>query len=187
MTRATRTDDAARVTLAELLAAIAVLAVLMTGMLGILEHGHRAYAMGAARVEAQQSARAALARLAADIRRAGAGGLDFDAISIAEPQRIMLHHDEDGDGLLASNGETVVWRLAGTTLRRAAGGGAQPVVDGVEHFALTYFDAADAPTTSPVAARSVGITLTTRSQHSLLRSGRPGAFVVATRVRLRNR
>lgn len=173
-------------TLAELLAAIAVFGVLMTGMLGILEQGHRAYAVGAARVEAQQSGRAALARLAADLRRAGAGGSGFDAISIAERQRVMLHQDTDGDGLLAGNGETVVWRLTDGTLRRAAGGGAQPVVDGVEQFTLTYFDAADAPTTSPPDVRSVDITLTTRSLHSL-RSGRPAAFVVATRVRLRNR
>jgi hypothetical protein len=175
------------VTLAELLAGIAVLALLMTGMLGILEQGHRAYFIGAARVDAQQSARAALARLAADIRRAGAGGLGFDAVSIAEPQRVMLHQDMDGDELLVSNGETVVWLLAGATLRRAAGGGAQPVADGVEQFALTYFDAADAPTTSPAAVRSIDITLTTRSLHSLLPGARPGAFVVATRVRLRNR
>ena len=174
-------------TLAELLAAIAVLALLMTGMLGILEHGHRAYATSAARVEAQQNTRAALARLAAELRRAGAGSAGFDAISIAEPQRIMLHHDADGDGLIAGNGETIVWRLVGTTLRRAAGGGAQPVVDGVEQFVLTYFDAADAPTTSPAAVRSIGITLATRSQYALPRGGRPGAFVVATRVRLRNR
>jgi type II secretory pathway component PulJ len=170
------------VTLADLLTSITVVSVLMAGMLGILEQGERAYAMGAARVEAQQNARVALTRLAADIRGAGGGGRAFDAISIAEPQRLVLHQDADGNGLLAASGETVVWRLSGTTLRRAAGGGAQPMLDGVEHFALTYFDAADTATTSPAAVRSVGITLTTRSQHARLQT-----FVVATRVRLRNR
>jgi type II secretory pathway component PulJ len=175
------------VTLAELLTSITVLGVLMAGMLGILEQGQRAYAMGAARVEAQQNARVALTRLAADIRGAGAGFGDFDAISVVEPQRLMLHQDVDGDGLLVSSGETVMWRLSGSTLRRSAGAGAQPVLDGVEHFVLTYFDAADAPTTVPAAVRSVGITLTTRSSHAGPRVGRAEAFVVATRVRLRNR
>jgi hypothetical protein len=170
------------VTLAELLTSIAVLGLLMAGMLGILEQGHRAYAMGAARVEAQQNARVALTRLVADIRAAGGGSRGFDAIAIAEPQRLMLHQDTDGDGLLIGSGETVVWRLSGATLRRSAGGGAQPVLDGVEHFALTYFDAADVATTSPAAVRSVGITLATRSMHAGVRGG---AF--ATRVRLRNR
>jgi hypothetical protein len=77
-----------------------------------------------------------------------------------------------------------MWRLTGATLRRATGAGAQPVLDGVEHFALTYFDGAGAITTSAAAARSVGIALTTRSA---ARSGRTEAFVIATRVRLRNR
>jgi len=172
------------VTLAELLASIAVLSVLMAGTLGILEQGHRAWAMGAARVEAQQNARVALTRLVADIRSAGAGGGGFDAVSLAEPQRLILHQDIDGDGLLDGSGETVMWRLSGGTLRRAAGGGAQPVLDGVEHFTLTYFDAAGAATTSATAVRSVAITLATRST---LRSGRTEAFVVATRVRVRNR
>jgi len=175
------------VTLAELLTSITVLGVLMAGMLGILEHGQRVYAMGAARVEAQQNARVALTRLAADLRGAGSGGAAFDAISIAEPRRVMLHQDADGDGLLLASGETVLWRLDGTTLRRAAGAGAQPVLDGVEGFTLTYFDAADLPTTSPAAVRSVAITLTTRAQRARLPGVRPATFIVATRVRLRNR
>ncbi|MEX2147156.1 MAG: hypothetical protein WED01_09115 [Candidatus Rokuibacteriota bacterium] len=174
-------------TLAELLTSTAVLAVFMAGMLGLLEQGQRAYAMGAARVEAQQNARVALTRLAADIRGAGSGGAAFDAISIAEPHRVMLHQDADGDGLLLARGETVLWRLDGMTLRRAAGAGAQPVLDGVERLTLTYFDAADVPTTSPAAVRSVDITLTTRAQRTRLPGQRPATFSVATRIRLRNR
>jgi len=162
---------------------MAVLGVLMAGTLGILEQGQRAYATGATRVEAQQNARVALTRLAAEIRGAGRGGRGFDAISVAAPQRLKLHQDLNGDDLLTLSAETVTWRLGDTTLRRSAAGGAQPVLYGVEHFALTYFDGAGAVTTSPAAVRSVGITLSARSQ----RAGPAATFVIATRVRIRNR
>jgi hypothetical protein len=57
----------------------------------------------------------------------------------------VLHRDLDGDGLVSASGETITWRLTGATLRREAGAGAQPVVDGVRTFALDYLDAATAP------------------------------------------
>src|SRR2546426_516501 len=35
------------------------------------------------------------------------------------------------------------------------GGGAQPIIEGVRRFGLTYFDSAGAPTTDPSRVRSV--------------------------------
>jgi hypothetical protein len=179
--------DAARVTLAGLLTSIAVLGVLMGGMFSTLEQGQRAYAAGAARVDGQQNARIALARLAREIRTAGAGVSAFDAISIAEPQRVVLHHDVDGNGVIAGAAETTTWRVSGATLRRDAGGGAQPVVDGVERFVMTYFDVSGAPTSSPGDVRAVAIVLTTRPQRAPWREVNDVTFTVATHVRLRNR
>jgi type II secretory pathway component PulJ len=180
-------DDAARVTLAGLLTSMAVLGLLMGGMFGTLEQGQRAYALGAARVEGQQNARIAVARLAREIRTAGAGVSAFDAISVAEPHRVVLHRDVDGNGVIAGAAETTTWRLSGATLRRDAGGGAQPVVDGVEQFVLTYFDASGAPTSSPGDVRAIAIVLTTRPQHAVSREAGDATFTVSTHVRLRNR
>jgi len=52
---------------------------------------------------------------------------------------------------------TYILRLSETTLRRDAGGGAQPLAEGVRRFALFYLDGSGAPTTDPLRVVSVGI------------------------------
>jgi type II secretory pathway component PulJ len=173
------------VTLAELLVALATFALVATAALALLDQGHRAWLDGAARAEAQQSGRVALARLAAEIRHAGRGGRGFDAVAVAAPATIALQQDLDGDGVIAANGERVTWRLAGTILRRDAGGGAQPIVNGVTALALTYFDADGAPPASPADVRAVEIALVTRGETA--GPGATASTVLTTRVRLRNR
>jgi len=180
--------DAARVSLADLLVALATFGLVAAAAFTLLDEGQRAWAFGAARAEAQQNGRAALARLAGEIRNAGRGGHGFAAVAVAEPAEIVLQQDLDGDGIIFANGERVRWRLAGAILRRDAGGGAQPIVNGVRALTLTYFDAAGAPTTTPAAVRAVEIVLVTRPDSSV-----PGAaastasIVLTTGVRLRNR
>jgi type II secretory pathway component PulJ len=178
-------DDAARVSLADLLVGLAMFAVVGAAAFTLLDEGQRAWAFGMARAETQQSARVALARLSAEIRVAGRGGHGFDALAVATPDTIVLQQDLDGDGAIAANGERVTWRLVGTVLRRDAGGGLQPIVNGVRSFRLTYFDAAGAPTVAPAAVRSVEIALATRPDYSAV--GSTVETVLTTRVRLRNR
>ena len=168
-------------TLTELLVAIALLSTTLAATLTALEQGQRAYALGAARVEAQQNGRIALERLAREIRNGGAGGIGFDAISVAERQCVVLHVDQDGDGRADARGETITWRLAGTVLRRDDGGGAQPIVDGVRSLVLEYRDAAGRSTTIPGEVRTVVITLTT------VGTGGAGAMTLTTQTRLRAR
>jgi len=122
-----------------------------------------------------------LERLATEVRNAGAGGVGFDAISVAERERIVLHVDRDGDGRTTARDETITWRLAGTVLRRDAGGGAQPIVDGVRSLVLEYLDAARRPTAVPAEVRTVVITLTTEG------AGGIGALTLTTQTRLRTR
>jgi type II secretory pathway component PulJ len=175
-------------TLAELLVASAVLGLVLSGTFLALDQGYQAYAFGAARVESQQSARAALARMAHDVRvMAGGGSHGFAPIALAEPQRLMLQYDKNHDGIIAGTGETITWRLDGTILRRDAGGGGQPVINGVRGLLLTYFDADGAPTTTPEVVRSVEIRLTTGPDHAPRRKGWTIGATVATRVRVRNR
>lgn len=174
------------VSLADLLTALAIMGLMLAGTFTLLHHGQRTYAEGAARIEAQQNARIALDRLAREIRQAGRGDgpAGVPAISVAEPTRIVLHADLDGDGVVADRRETITWRVAAGVLRRDAGGGAQPIVEGVRDLTLAYRDERGAPTTDPAAVRSVRISLTTGAD------GAPGALLaitVTTEVRLRNR
>jgi type II secretory pathway component PulJ len=178
-------DDAARVTLAELLVALVALGLVAAAALTLLDEGQRAWAFGTARAETQQSARVAMARLVAEIRVAGRGGQSFDAVAVAAPGEIVLQQDLDGDGVIVANGERVTWRLAGTVLRRDAGGGLQPIVNGVRSLSLTYFDAAGAPASGLAAVRSVEIVLVTGPDYSVI--GPTASTVLTTRVRLRNR
>lgn len=171
--------------LAELLVSLAILVLVLTGLLSALDQGQRVWAFGAARVEAQQSVRVALERLAHDVRRAGFGSIDLPALTVAEPTRVVLHSDENGDGVIAGTGETVAWRLAGGVLRRDAGGGAQPVVNGVRALRLRYFDRGGVETAEAGDVRAVGIELTLEAHHA--RSRIAASLTMSARVRLRNR
>lgn len=175
--------------LADLLASLAVLGLVMAATLTLLQQGHQMYAAGVARVESQQNARIALERMAREIRQAGygAGGSSFPAISIAERSQVVIHLDLDGDGASAGRRETVTWRLADGVLRRHAGGGAQPIINGVRDLELTYLDARGHPTTLPGDVRSVAVTLTTEPAQAPGDPARRVATTISAEVRLRNR
>src|SRR5439155_1435708 len=77
--------DARRVTLADLLAALAVVGLVLAAVLAILEEGQRAYSHGAARVETQQTARDAAS--AARIARIASGSSTVAISRSRPPQR----------------------------------------------------------------------------------------------------
>src|SRR5947209_20031599 len=110
---------------------MAIFGLVSAGVFTVLQEGLRVYAVGASRAESQQSGRIAVERLAGEIRTAGLGPRPaaFAAITVAEPTRIVLHRDLDGDGVVTGSGETITWRLTGATLRPDAGAGAPPTVD----------------------------------------------------------
>ena len=188
--RAATASHAARMLFAELLVATALLGLIFAATTPVLQHVLAAYADGAARVETQQAARVALERLAHDIRGAGyGGGADrFAAVAVAEASRIVLQFDLDGDGAIAGSGETVTWRLApGGVLRRDAGAGGQPIVNGVRAFALTYLEASGAVTSLASAVRAVRIELITESVRPASPGARGVSSALVTTVVLRNR
>jgi hypothetical protein len=175
------------VSLADLLVALTGLALVLGALLGSLEHAQRLYGAGAAKVEAQQSARVGLERMAREIRQAGYGAPELPAITLAERSRIVLHLDADGDGAFTAARETITWSVSGRVLRRNAGGGAQPIVSGVRDLALAYFDARGAPTMAPVDVRTVLITLVTEPERLLVDPTQRALATFTTQVRLRNR
>jgi hypothetical protein len=186
LTDGARAATLGTVTLADLLVSLAVLGLVVGATLVMLEQGQQAWHVGAARVESQQSARLALTWLAAELRAAGQGR-GAPSLSVVEPTRVVLHLDRDGDGVIAGSGETIVWRLDRDILRRDAGGGAQPVINGVRTLALTYFDAAGQPTADPGAVRRIAVTLATRADHARSLASAGLGAVVTTEVHIRNR
>lgn len=167
--------------LVELMIALAVLGLVMAGSLSLLTAGLQTYALGAARVEAQQSARIALERMVKELRDAGYDprGAGIGAIVEAAPTRVVFQRDLDGDGVIDATRERVAFLLRGTVLRRDAGAGAQPIIDGARRLELAYFDGEGRPTLDPARVRSIRI----RLEAGL---AGPGA-VMESEVSLRNR
>ncbi len=176
-------------TLTDLLVCVAVSGLLLSATFMVLQQGQGAYAVGVARVDAQQSVRLAMERMAIEIRGAGSSpaAAAFSAIALAEPTRIVLQHDVDGNGVIAGPGETITYLLQDTTLRRDAGGGAQPVVNNVRQLRFTYRDARRNETTEPDLVRSVEVRLSAGPGHSLRPRGPEVLAHAMTEVRLRNR
>jgi type IV pilus assembly protein PilW len=168
--------------LVDLLVALAVGGGLMASTLTLLHLGLRAWVWGAARVDAQQSARYAVERMASELREAGydptvAG---IAPVVLAEPARVVFQRDFNGNGVVDPTRERVTYLLrpGETVLRRDAGGGAQPVVEQVRAFRLTYLDRAGAETTDAAAVTAVGIRLEVGETGS--------AVIVETQATLRN-
>ena len=170
--------------LLELLVAMGLTGLVMAGTLSLFLAGQGAYAAGVARADATQGARVGLERMAAELRQAGYDpqGAGFDAIVVAEPERVMLQRDLNENGVIDATRERVTYLLRGTVLRRDAGGGAQPLVDGVQRLVLSYYDREDAPTTDPARVASIGIVLEVARS-----AATPTApTIMGTRVRFRN-
>ena len=168
--------------LVEVLIAIAVMTLLMAATLSLLQSGLVAAGWGSGRVEAQQAVRTALERMARELREAGydPASAGLEAVIVAEPARVVFQRDLNGNGVIDPTHErvTYVLRAGESTLRRDAGGGAQPIAEGVRRFTLSYFDAHGLPASDPAHIASVRIELETGKT-------RPEA-TMATQVMLRN-
>jgi len=173
--------------LVDLLVALAVGGGVLAMTATLLHQGLQAWVWGSSRVEAQQAARYALERMAGELREAGydptvAG---IAAIVIAEPTRVALQRDLNGNGIVDPTRERVTYllRAGEDTLRRDAGGGAQPVIDGVRGLRLTYLDRTGGETADPAEVRAVRIRLEV-SGTGVGASG--SAVVMETQATLRN-
>ena len=167
--------------LSELLVALALVGMVLAALAGLFQHGQQAYLTGVAQVEAQQSARVAMERLTRELRGAGLDPTGAGFPALVNPRRIgfTIQNDLNGDGVIAGNPETITYSLRGRTLRRNAGGGAQPLIEGVESLAFTYLDGNGNVARAPWEIRTIMIALTVGSG--------VGAASLTTQVRLRNR
>jgi type IV pilus assembly protein PilW len=175
--------------LVELLVVLAVLGLVMAGALGLLEAGMRSYALGAARTEAQQAARVALERIARELRQAGydPAGVGTAAIVEAEPTRLTFQVDANGNGVIDATRERITYLVRNDgVLRRDAGAGAQPIVDGVRRLEFAYVDRAGLPTADPTAVRAVRIRIETGRARAAGPPGTAPGVIMETEAALRN-
>jgi prepilin-type N-terminal cleavage/methylation domain-containing protein len=172
-------------TLTELLVGLAVLGLALASVVTFHDRGLWAYLTGSNRVEVQQNARVALARLAREVRAAQ------DVSVQVSPPQLTIRTDWNGNGIPGENlavqvapdeplrGERVVYRLNGDVLERQESGvdaAFVPVAGGVVRLEFTT------PT-----AKTLSITLQTRSEENLpTGSGADTRSQLATTVRLRN-
>lgn len=137
-------------TLAELLVAIAIVGLIMTGLLTLLMAGNESYLTGSNQVEAQAAVRAALERMTQEIREAGYDptGAGFAAITNQTNTQFTINNDWNGNGAIDlisvcmtyswatcpnpggpnNRGERIDYSIVGGTLQRQEFGvDAQPV------------------------------------------------------------
>src|SRR6266852_3982305 len=102
-----------------------------------------------------------LAELLVSLAVLGLVGAGIQPVVAAAPALVTFQRDLNGNGVVDPTHERVTFllRAGESVLRRDAGGGAQPIIDGVRRFDLTYFDRARAPTTDPSRVDSVRIQL----------------------------
>jgi prepilin-type N-terminal cleavage/methylation domain-containing protein len=167
-------------TLAELLVATAVLGIIMLGVLTVQRQGLTAYQVGAARVEVQQNARAALETMFNEVRGA-------QAIT-AVPAGCGTGPVPTGGGgtsisVTDQGGTAIQYQVVGSDLQRNG----VVLVGGVQTLRIWCYDAAGALTATAANVRAVHVQVTTRTESgAAANSDRNQHAVMEARVRLRN-
>jgi Tfp pilus assembly protein PilW len=192
-------------TLAELLVACAVIALVMAGLLVMLQTGLESYLIGANRVEATQSVRLAIEQMSREIRVTGfcptcLGTAPFTAITAQTATGFTIQNDWDGDGAINAvgtvtdangtvRGEQIIYAFAGGSLtRQEIGGASETLATGINSLSFTYQDSAGATTAIAANIRAVVVTLTTQPQNQPAATQQGRVLVTMTdSVRLRNR
>jgi prepilin-type N-terminal cleavage/methylation domain-containing protein len=171
-------------TLAELLVALAILALVLTGIVGIQQGALQAYVTGSNRVETQQNARVALERMGRDLREA-------KAITAANTTTIT-YTPPDPPLPAVPPSPNVTYALNGMNLQRTvAGGAAEVLVGGMQSLTFVYRDGGEATLAVPVGVlsniRRIDITVQTRTEENAPAGGVADVRThIASSVRLRN-
>jgi prepilin-type N-terminal cleavage/methylation domain-containing protein len=192
-------------TLAELLVVTALVGLVMAGVLSLLMSSNQSYQRGTNQVEAQQSARVVMARMAQEIREAGynpSSATTFNPLSTFSASSLTIQNDWNANGAIdptltvvdpvkgTSRGEQVTYTLSGNTITRqesAVDAGPLVVIGGVQSLAFEYLDINDAVTATGANVRTVVITATVSQFTGPSGALNPANVVLTNRIRLRNR
>ena len=163
-------------TLAELLAAFAVMGLVLAAVVSIQQGVLQAYVTGSNKTEVQQNARIALERMAREIRES-IQPVDATSTSsllkFTHPTDGAVTYTIDGSNNLTRNGVVVI-------------GGVRNLVNSPTIPLFVYYDASDASGATPANTRRVQITLQTRSEDTIVAGGTADAraeFMTSVRLR----
>ena len=169
-------------TLAELLVASAVLGLLMLGVFTIQRQGLGAYQVGAARVEVQQNARAALETMFNEIRTAREITATLPANACGTGP-VNTAGGATSISITDQNAAAVQYQLVGTDLQRNG----VVLVGGVQRLRIWCYDANAALTATSTLVRSVHVQISTQTEAAVgAAAGRNQHALMEARVRLRN-
>ena len=164
-------------TLAELLAAFAVLGLVLAAVTTIYQSTLQAYVTGSNRTEAQQNARVALERMAREIRQTPSALTAATATSLTfvdQDTGIPVSYALTGDGMNA-------------TLTRTTNGVNEVVIGRVQALTFAYRDVNGNPVAVPADVFRVDITIRTTSEDTIVAGGVADTRTeLTTSVRLRN-
>ena len=185
-------NDRRGMTLVEMMIAIAVFAVIMGVVMGFLISSRTSYTETRERARTQQSMRAVLSLMTAEVRSAGCDPREngFDTFGVADAAQMQTRADLNGDADVLDNDpdETVTYtyNAAAQALSRDDGNGAQVILRGVTGVTFSYFDAGGNPLA--VVPLSAADRARVRSVQVLLQgetdTGEPVDYT--TRIALRN-
>lgn len=171
-------------TIAELLVAFAVLALVLAAVTTIHQGVLQAYVAGSNKAEAQQNVRIALERMAREIRQATINPVTGLPGLTAAAQTSLSFFDQ--------NTGLTTYSLQGNTLTRIANGVDEIVIGRVQALTFAYSDIDNnvlaAPVGTPANVFRVDITIRTGSEDTAVVAGGmadTGAQIM-TSVRLRN-
>lgn len=173
-------------TLAELLVAFAMLAVILGGVLTVHHRAVQTYVAGSNRTGVQQGARIALERVAHEIRNAclPAGGQIVSAITANSFTFTAVDPPPPPPG-----GVCIAVTYTNTAIANTLTRNGEVVVGGVRALTFAYWDVNGAATAAPANVRRVDITIETQTEDPLV-AGQGGAGDVrshiVTSVRIRN-
>jgi type IV pilus assembly protein PilW len=153
-------------TLAELVLAMGIMAIVLTAIISLFTSLNRVYTTQGVAAGVQQVTRAGIDIMTRKIRMAGYNPLNMGNVGIvhADPDRIRFSFDYDGDGTIATNGDEDIAYLLNENnqliqQKNGKSTSNESLVDNVTDLTFRYLDADDLDTNDRDAIRTVEVSL----------------------------
>jgi type II secretory pathway pseudopilin PulG len=175
----------------ELLVGLLVSLIILAGTYSLFQSQQVAFSNQEQINEMNQNIRAAMDRMAREVRLAGykTSTAVFNGIATAQPTTIRLLADINQDGTILGDTEDVTYSYDVDTLRICRNGVSLPIAENITNLAFLYTLADGSTTSSPGALntiRKVTISITARTKYPDLSTGQYRTFTLSSDVTPRN-